>query len=401
MMMERHRLAFLVIITLGTYLGFTSFLQTWKSSLLEASTRGLSEYVLAQSLKTTPLGLRDKAPGALSRTEKEIQRCLETDGNDDRVARKAPFAIVQSHDANFTGSDFDLATSTTRCYAKRHGGLYFTDVWNNDQYDGKNFYYSRWVSLRDRYWHEAEWLLGTDGDIVAVGFQNNLLDILNQEEGAEVIIHTRETLEVRAAFVAFRTRSAFARCFLDAWIRMGESPEKNFDNGDLLQLTLELLAPDLAEACKRKRPNYDARYVPCFAQLYQRLIDGKTEKVPLKIYFPMEGFLRSFEGIEENKQHPLWARSCVKTDIFLHGWKKIGHFFHEQSVYACDSLATQEMALLPACSRHNITVDALYLAKKHCYWHYPGCRVNGFNVCRGQKHCQKTLGGITGAGVIA
>jgi hypothetical protein len=99
---------------------------------------------------------------------------------------------------------------------------------------------------------------------------------------------------------------------------MGESPEKNFDNGDLLQLMLELLAPDLAEACKRKRLNYDAAFVPCFAQLYQRVIDGKTEKMPLKIIFPMEGFLRSFEGTDEDK-HPLGARSCVENDIFLHG----------------------------------------------------------------------------------
>jgi hypothetical protein len=58
------------------------------------------------------------------------------------------------------------------------------------------------------------------------------MDILNQEEGADVIIHTRETLEVRAAFVAFRTRSVHLRgAFWTPGFEWGKAQKKTSTTG--------------------------------------------------------------------------------------------------------------------------------------------------------------------------
>jgi hypothetical protein len=56
--------------------------------------------------------------------EPAFQQCLEATPFDN-TPRRARFAIVQSKNTGYTGKYFDLATSSMRCYARRHGGLFF------------------------------------------------------------------------------------------------------------------------------------------------------------------------------------------------------------------------------------------------------------------------------------
>ena len=338
------------------------------------------------------------APFNYSHLEPAFQQCLDTTPPD-VTPRRARFAIVQSKNTGYTGKDFDLATASMRCYARRHQGLFFVDSFNSERYPSQHIFYSRWISFRDRYWHEAEWLLGVDGDVVPVGFHNDVMKVLDNVHDADVVLHTRENYEVRAAFVAFRTRSKFARCFLDQWIRMGRTVGENYDNGDLLDLTLQLLYPDLLPLCRPLRTDY-GRYMSCFSHLYTKLLSGDVHAVPLKILFPLEGFMRSFE--RPDYHYPEWSHHCLHNDIFLHGWKVIGEYFHDEDVYSCHKYPPQ--TLLPACYRDHLAMDearTLELAKTCCYWHYKGCHQNGTNVCREQSHCQASSVGRSGAGVCS
>lgn len=333
-----------------------------------------------------------------------FQECLLPNGNrtSSPMKKKVPFAIVQTRDSINARNDFDLTTSVTRCYARRHGGLFFTDVFNTDQYPNRHFFYSRWISLRDRYWDEAEWLIPVDGDALPVGFHRSVMDILDNVGDADVILHARENYEVQAHMVIFRTNSMFARCFLDAWIEEGATGfMPNFDNGALMRLVLTILAPDLVAKCDMLRSDY-IEYIRCFAQLYRRIVTRQVCDAPIKILFPFEGMTRCYEGDHsEGWSRFEWATSCLPNDIFLHGLKTIGETFYDKELYSCTEYPSTP--LVSKCYDKGIALDdaqTLALAQKCCFWHYPGCVRDGKeNVCRNQAHCQGTLGGETGMGL--
>jgi len=284
--------------------------------------------------------------------------------------------------------DIDKTSAITRCYAKRHGGKYFLDVINEGHYNPEyNYFTSRWITLRDRYWDEAEWLIGADGDVIPIGFNRNVMDYLDKYTEADVVFHNRETDEVHASLVAFRTNSIFARCFLDSWIERGHSRQApNYDNGDLLEVVLEVLAPELYATCKPIRDDY-TRFIQCFAEVLGQYQRSTTKPAPIKILWPLEGFLREFNQMGD------CSLKCYEPDVFVHGAKDLGETFSEDYLYSCTNAPTTVM--LPACYNRGINVDAegtLEMAKSCCFWHYSGCIVDGKNVCQESPGCGESVG---------
>jgi len=286
--------------------------------------------------------------------------------------------------------DFDYASSIMRCYAKRHGGLYHANIFDENRFS-QHLFTSRWITIRDRYWDAADWLIAADGDVVPIGFHRNVMDILNTlDDGIDVVLHNRIDGEVHASMVAFRTQSDFAQCFLDEWIQWGNERRANFDNGDLMELTLQVLDPPLWQECTVKRErDYRNQFIPCFARIYERVVQGMVPKTPLKILFPFEGFLREF--MESGPTHV-----CFACDVFGHSFKGIGRFFFQEYFDSC--VTSPEKPLLDACYRHDIAIDSkatLQLARKHCLWHHPAC-TNGsdpsVNSCRDNVRCRRTPG---------
>jgi hypothetical protein len=312
-----------------------------------------------------------------------FQTCLAAAQPDER-RRKAPFAVVQSRPASRSYSELDLSSSLMHCYARRHGGLAFTNVVNEDHFS-QTFYTARWLMLRDRYWHEAEWVMGADGDILPVGFDNSIVDYLGRHPDADVLLNMRENGEVHASMVAFRTRSPFARCFIDAWIEWGDTNGRNMDNGDLLELTLQVLDPELYEKCHPLREPSYGDFVLCFTQLYPRIQGGQTRRVPLKVLWPFETFSRSLYREDEK---------CFHSDLFVHGLSIIlpRDEYFDDYLYSCEKYPPD--SLLPACYKKKYVnpEETLQYAMKCCYWHYPGCLVDGHNFCREQPHCEQSLG---------
>lgn len=306
----------------------------------------------------------------------------------DQSPKKAPFVLVQSSGIHSVRDDFDYASSIMRCYAKHHGGIYHANIFDEKRFS-QHLFTSRWITLRDRYWEAGEWLIAADGDVVPIGFHRNVMDILNGlDGGVDVVLHNRIDGEVHASVVAFRTSSKFARCFLEEWIRWGDAAGPNFDNGDLLELTLQVLDPLLWQECTGMRGlDYRGRFISCFARIYERIVQGLVPRTPLRILFPFEGFVREF--MENGPTHV-----CYGCDVFGHSFKGIGRFFFEPYFDSCLQLPSRP--LLDACYRHHIEVSSqatLQLARKHCLWHYPACVAPATrssapkNICYADPRC--------------
>lgn len=333
-----------------------------------------------------------------------------------------PFAIVQSRDSQQQGDDFDLATSISRCYSKFHGGLSFQNIINTNRYPNLHFFTSRWKSIYERYWNTADWLIAADTDVVPIGFGNNIMNFLRHSK-ADVILHVRENAEVYSAVVIFRTRSFFSECFLTSWIQKGYRRQWNYDNGDLLQMVLDIINPQLAKKCQDIRDEvtnfrmYGA-FVSCFSEIYEFLRYEYTTyepnfidyfpnpKIPLAIVPPRSGLVRSFED-PDTRYHPD-CPLCTTFDeysIFGHGYKSIGSYFVEDYLYNCSSYPPT--ILLPQCYRQNLFNQSIQLEvmKQCCLWHYPECHVeiNGRvkNICREQLHCQESTFGQLGIGTCS
>ena len=216
-----------------------------------------------------------RLPSSFENIKSKILTCMAKPAEDvpPFINGKAPFAIVQSvRGERILPEDFDRASSMVRCYTRKHGGLHFQNVFNNDYHTEMNFYSARWKTLRDRFWGTADWVIGADGDIVPIGWHKNIMKWFNNIS-EDVVIHIRESnYELAAAMVAFRTSSPFARCFLNEWIHLGRTKGQiNSDNGDLLQLVLGVANQTLMEKCVQKRlpgNTYSTHFVPCFSQFY-------------------------------------------------------------------------------------------------------------------------------------
>ena len=68
--------------------------------------------------------------------------------------------------------------------------------------------------------------------------------------------------------------------------------------------------------------------------------------------------------------------------------------FSNNDFYACTDKAIAMNSFLPACqekTHFQNESETLELAKKECYWHYPGCVRDGTNVCKEMKHCKERI----------
>ena len=237
--------------------------------------------------KTNNGGFR--LPSSFENIKSKILSCMAKPVEDGSpiTTKKAPFAIVQGvRGERLLPEDFDKASSLMRCYARKHGGLHFQNVFNNDFHTEMNFYTARWKTLRDRFWGTADWVIGSDGDVVPIGWHKNIMNWLNGIS-ADIVIHIRENYELHAAMIAFRTSSPFARCFLDEWIHLGKTKGQiNSDNGDLLQLVLGVTNQTLMEKCVQQRlpgNRYSTHFVPCFSEFYD-IYEANKLKFPGQSY---------------------------------------------------------------------------------------------------------------------
>ena len=236
---------------------------------------------------------------------------------------------------------------------------------------------------------------------------------------ASVILHVRRNLEVTAALVGFNTNDGFAKCFLDYWIELGQTEGTNYDNGDLLQAVLDIMAPHLSRKCLPLRnTNYDAFKI-CFSEVYELLGNSKNTSanylgighggVPIHIFMPLEGFWRSYEGpsTEKNIVTENGFSNLFPSDVFAHGYKKMGAYLGQDiAQYNCNSSMPVRVGMNQKGLWWNES-KVLQFAQRCCYVKYPGCfkAVNSTtsaaeNVCESQEACAanatKGHGGGTG-----
>ena len=215
--------------------------------------------------------------------------------------------------------------------------------------------------MRARYWHLADWVIGIDSDLIPVNFNASLLDYLEPpppSAEADVVLHVRRNGEVLAGCVAFRTQSSFALCFVEAWVGEMQAPFPNGDNGDLLRLLHHLVfpSPHGDEACSDcsiiNHDQYNAKYYTCFARtvLKKSLTEAgllpagvppggilkrgiQLLGFPIRLYFPYTGFFGCLEKFVPND--PADCGTCVPSDVFVHGYKRLGTAFLSAALYEC------------------------------------------------------------------
>ena len=318
-----------------------------------------------------------------------------------------------------------IAADILQNYAELQGyefKLHVIDVneWNQTPYHDRtlHFFSARWRVVQEYVLaQEYEWILALDLDNLVANPRKSMEPFLSLNEN--VVFHVRENHQVAAGAVLFRT-TAFSWCFLQHWISLGwEYPEPLYDtdNGDLIDMLLDLIDPSLASSCKLIRleassqGSYESfvRYTHCFQNSF---LDLKKihQRFPIKILFPHEGFwrtlrgnnqsfferrdkLRSFTGYDNNGNPINMDKSTAivrdafftcayPTDLFVHNKRDFREAWKASTVR--DKLTQQ---LLEGCS---ILTDEneLQLCKKCCYYDYPGCIKNGRNVCYEQPHCR-------------
>jgi hypothetical protein len=143
----------------------------------------------------------------------------------------------------------------------------------------------------------ADWLLVLDSDTIVAKLDNSLDGFLNGDE--HVLLHWRPNLEVAAGVVAVRTTD-FGACFLRRWISVIQTKlmlglEANADNGALLLLIAEFLAPTVAIKCSNVTDPW--KLVNCFEPVLQHFGKVPSRDVPIRIFPPLSGFWREHIGV--------------------------------------------------------------------------------------------------------
>lgn len=139
----------------------------------------------------------------------------------------------------------------------------------------------------------ADWLLVLDSDTVVANLDNTMDTFLDGTE--HVLLHWRPNLEVAAGVVAVRT-TAFGKCFLHRWLSVIQTQmmlglSVNADNGALLLLVAEFVAPAVARECAHNK-----NLLQCYEAAHTNFGDVPTAEVPIRIFPPLSGFWRQHEG---------------------------------------------------------------------------------------------------------
>ncbi|KAI3662162.1 hypothetical protein MP638_002148 [Amoeboaphelidium occidentale] len=358
-----------------------------------------------------------------------FRKCyLRADNDEDFVDRKATkpkVAIVQSIDKDRVNDEFINATAMMKCYCKKHGCVAVKNIMEKDPASSMHFYSRRWGSILRDYFHTAEYVFGADTDLVPVDFKRDVADFVNAIEKEDstnsVFIHVRRNYEITASFLGFKTQDKFAKCFVEELHLMGTTYHANYDNGDLLELVLSLVAPDLHKECTTndlRNANYawEANsFVDCFTKVYDRFLHSHQQplhqqtrdvsfgaaspwNIPIRLFFPMEGIWRSYEGPGVPKDSGYGM--IFDSDLFVHGFKQIGSFFINENITTCDSERMDNIDISHTEIRKNHT-ESLQFASDCCYWRYAGCTdpQNGINTCQRQIHCLRDYAGKTAVGI--
>ena len=167
-------------------------------------------------------------------------------------------------------------------------------------------------------------------------------------------------------------------------------------------LVFKLVAPELVEKCQDYRLLNYYQYMQCFGGVYNRFTDAERDNfdhpdpnmglgpfgLPIKIFMPLEGFFRQYEG-PLHREHPeKIEHHLVPSDLFVHGYKRIGTLFgSNNSVYHCNGSFFEQSAqekpvkipegLMPLRLGEpgmwwNDT-ELLDFAKECCLVRFPGC----------------------------
>ncbi len=404
--------AFLLIVGVTVYFSSFSYLKTVDKR---------NEIIRSHFNKTSLWNISEEVQ---IRWPKSFLKCLDSDTNEiDSLynsVNPAPHysAIVQSIDYHRITKEFDSSTNLMNCYCKKFGcSAIINPIVSEKIANSSHFFVSRWISIRKRHWHKAEWIFGADTDLVPINFENNYQINIRKIEGrALVILHARRNHEVTASFVGFKTSDRFAQCFHHHWVSLGANPGPNSDNGDLLQLLLQIAAPNLYDKCTLMRAqNYD-KFIECFSEIFGLFLKAETESplnggigpygVPIKIFMPLEGMWRSFEGqrpengiVDGVQAH----HHLLESDTFVHGFKHIGGFFGDnRDVYNC---RLDRMNKLGPREIWWNSDQTLQLAKLCCFIKYRGCyrsnssHIISDNICEKSKNCNDLYLGKIGTGL--
>lgn len=353
---------------------------------------------------------------------KNFKQCMDKpDSSKSRSFEPGSLTIVQSISLGREDIEFDQATSLTACYCKRHGCHAHQNSVNHNRYPrNKHFFSSRWKTIKERFWNSAEWVFGADSDLIPVNFERNVVKeyLSPVSDRATVILHARRNREVTASFVGFKSHDKFANCFFDYWNYLGAWAGVNYDNGDLLQAVLEIVFPHLiiGGKCQDNRLLNYYQYMECFGEMFNAFVESEAAilnstapniglgpfGVPIKVFMPLEGFWRQYEGPYHNSSPENVELHLLDTDTFVHGYKKIGALFGKNdTIYHCDDstmparLGEPEMWWSP--------LRLLQFATECCLVAYNRCiqSINGsdVNICSSDK-CRATPQGRSGIGLL-
>ena len=258
------------------------------------------------------------------------------------------------HDYDYVQDDeFDYATSMMACYCHKYNCQAHQNSVDTSKYsEHKSFFTARWRSIKERFWDSSEWVFGMDTDLVPINFDKDVKDFIKDvTDRASVIIHARRNMEIVASPLGFKTHDKFANCFFERFNTIGRFPQSNYDNGDIIETVFRLVAPEMMGKCEDYRLLNYQLWIQCFADhVYAKFTEAEMEHenhvdknvgigpygLPIKIFMPMEGFYRQYEG-PLHVEHPDIAEyNVLPSDVFIHGYKRIGHLFGQNdSIYHC------------------------------------------------------------------
>ena len=351
-----------------------------------------------QYYKVMPGMLTHSSPPAIERQDTNasayVQHCLKSLEKAANGNRKEGLAIVVSVSLE-RQSDAELqhAMDNMKQYASRHEYTFYLQL--IPQSTSLHFFSMRWLELvASQIWERHEYILHLDSDSVFIDFQKSLGKWTSSPQ--HIFLQIRLNKEVTAAAVLVRT-SAFAECFLRMWAGKGLIERTNHDNGDLLALMLDFAAPDLVDVCDRLRDaDYEAQYIVCFSKAHARLL-LLTDYMPISVAPPLGGFQKSLEGLglyetdkafqAEHPDHFKLVMRCWSSDLIGHGSKAIGTIFWAGRA--------DHNSVVPNCL-YNTPEEELEVARRCCLWHYPGCVIDGQNVCKAEPHCSESTGAFPG-----
>ena len=186
-------------------------------------------------------------------------------------------SIVQSISNGRQNDEFDYATSMMACYCKKHNCRAHQNSVNPSRYPyHKHFFTARWRSIKERFWMTSEGVFGMDTDLIPVNFDKNISDYIASVSGrASVILHGRRNQEIVASPIGFKTHDKFANCFFEYFNCLGRFGQTNYDNGDILEVILKIVAPEVVEKCQDYRLLNYGQYMECFGSVFSKFTEAE------------------------------------------------------------------------------------------------------------------------------